>query len=217
MKHARALSARFPLVAVLVLGACSTTSPAPSRSSVSEEREQRGREDLLRVQRALDSLPRCEAQDVAGAVAIGHVSPSQQGTEVRVRGFLAHGGSACNAALCVSAPGEAPSRCCNECGGGAWFVSAPRVQHSDAVVLDVRSPLTALGPQSMLDCAADALANELPLKEVVARGELLVLDAPEHGANPHRSWRVRVSQLCAFETPSAVLTGRDVAHAFLPR
>ncbi len=226
----------IPLLAALVLGACS--GPSHSRSvdwftrneetrralaevkhqTPPEKRDERAQEELLRIQRFFESLPPCASQDLEASVEVGRLPPSPGDGEVRVRGFLATTGGACNLGSCTSGvPGAVSSRCCNECRGGSWFVSAPGVAPANVVVLGGEAPASDGAGWEVMDCTVDELHDNVPLREVVVRGSVRRWESSPTDSYRPKSWRMHVSQLCVLESPSARLFGKDVTRASLPR
>lgn len=219
---------------MLALGACTGPSSAKSadwfthheearRDLVEMQRfpvdkDSRGQAELLHVRRFFESFPHCGSEDVASAIELGRLPPTPGEGEVRVRGFLATRGGACNLGSCTSGvPGVDNPRCCNECSHGSWFVSAPGVKPEDVVVLGGESPSSYWAGWNLMDCTVQELHDNTPLREVIVRGAVKRWEqSPEDSFRP-KSWQMRVSQLCVLENPSARVFGNDVTRASMPR
>lgn len=177
-----------------------------------EKMEQRGPQDVQRVQHFFESMPRCESQDVAAAVAIGRVTPVPEGGELRVRGFLTPSPFACNLASCFDGAHKGPSRCCNQCHG-SWFMTVPGALASDAVLLDETSPAAPMKDWELLDCAVADIRTSLALPEVIARGTVVRKVAPsppKEASDLQAFWRMNVTHLCVMESPSARVFTKDM-------
>lgn len=208
----------------LLLGACAGTPDKQEgiwfpRDEAAElraraERDKQGQEDVLRVQRFFEAMPRCESRDVAGAVEVtGITLPTGEG-ELRVRGFLSPTHFACNAAGWIEIPGKGPPRCANECHG-LWFITAPGATRANAVLLKEESPAAPMKGAELLDCAVSDLekTEAVPLPEVIAVGSAhreVFPGEPEVPSQRRGFWWMSVSRLCALESPSARVFTKDV-------
>lgn len=234
MKPARSARRRFTSIALaipaLLLGACSHTAEPEgiwlqrpedeSTRQAEAEREQRGQDDVRRVQGFFDSLPRCGSQDVAEAVEVGQLKAPVEAGEVRVRGFVAPLSASCNAASCIPALGKPPPRCCNACRFLPWFVAVPGLSPAHAVMLEESSPAAPMKDQEVLDCAVSDLRESVPLPEVIALGSVrrkeASPDGPQDAWHLQGYWKMRATQLCVLEPARARVFFKDVARSRPP-